>query len=121
MSQSPDTQQGGAPQQSKRRGLLPPEVMDLMIAPVKVGAWSGKPIATRVCLRHAKTALKMGINSRSGTAGALAGVAGAIAKDTNPVASGIVSGAQWFALGGTFWCMCPWIVHKVYLLKTTSC
>ncbi|KAK5997566.1 hypothetical protein PT974_02929 [Cladobotryum mycophilum] len=78
MSQNPESRPGGTSQQPKRRGILPPEVMDLMVAPVKVGAWSGG-------------------------AGALAGVAGAIARDTNPFASGILSGAQWFTLGGTFW------------------
>lgn len=34
----------------------------------------------------------------------MAGVAGAIARDTSPVASGAVTGFQWFALGGSFWC-----------------
>ncbi|KOS16785.1 hypothetical protein ESCO_004650 [Escovopsis weberi] len=78
MSRVQDPHAGAAPQRSGRRGLLPPEIADMMVAPAKVGAWSG-------------------------TAGALAGVAGAIGRDTNVVASGIVSGAQWFALGGTFW------------------
>lgn len=41
---------------------------------------------------------------QQGAAGVLAGVAGAIARDTSPVASGAVTGFQWFALGGSFWC-----------------
>lgn len=41
---------------------------------------------------------------KQGAAGVLAGVAGAIARDTSPVASGAVTGFQWFALGGSFWC-----------------
>ncbi|KAH6603509.1 hypothetical protein Trco_008284 [Trichoderma cornu-damae] len=65
-------------QQRKKRGLLPPEIIGLMVSPIKVGAWSG-------------------------AAGVMAGVAGAIARDTNPVASGAVTGFQWFALGGSFW------------------
>ncbi|PTB66506.1 hypothetical protein BBK36DRAFT_1201419 [Trichoderma citrinoviride] len=62
----------------KKRGILPPEIIDLMVAPVKVGTWTG-------------------------AAGVMAGVAGAIARDTSPVASGAVTGVQWFALGGSFW------------------
>ncbi|KAL7791891.1 hypothetical protein V8C37DRAFT_381668 [Trichoderma ceciliae] len=65
-------------QQRKKRGILPPEIIDLMVSPVKVGTWSG-------------------------AAGVMAGVAGAIARDTSPVASGAVTGFQWFALGGSFW------------------
>ncbi|KAL9473968.1 hypothetical protein ACSS6W_008348 [Trichoderma asperelloides] len=65
-------------QQRKKRGLLSPELVDLMVTPIQVGAWSG-------------------------AAGVMAGVAGAIARDTSPVASGAVTGFQWFALGGSFW------------------
>ncbi|KAM0480457.1 hypothetical protein ACHAPX_004288 [Trichoderma viride] len=65
-------------QQRKNRGLIPPELVDLLVTPVQVGAWSG-------------------------VVGVMAGVAGAIARDTSPVASGAVTGFQWFALGGSFW------------------
>lgn len=30
------------PQQQKRRGILPPEIIDLIVAPVKVGSFTGK-------------------------------------------------------------------------------
>ncbi|KYK61850.1 hypothetical protein DCS_02994 [Drechmeria coniospora] len=62
----------------QRRGLLPPEVVELLLPPVKVGTWSG-------------------------AAGILAGVGGAIARDTNPFASGVLSGVQWFTLGTSYW------------------
>ncbi|POR33113.1 Uncharacterized protein TPAR_06692 [Tolypocladium paradoxum] len=69
---------GASTRQRQTRGLLPPEVMELLVPPVKVGAWSGG-------------------------AGVLAGVGGAIARDTNPFASGVLSGVQWFALGTSYW------------------
>lgn len=51
-----------------------------------------------------------------GAAGVMAGVAGAIARDTSPVASGAVTGFQWFALGGSFWCtsISSWWNHYSY-------
>ncbi|PNY27020.1 Uncharacterized protein TCAP_03050 [Tolypocladium capitatum] len=73
-----EPQPGSSTRQSQRRGLLPLEVMDLLVPPVKVGAWSG------------------GV-------GVLAGVGGAIARDTNPFASGVLSGVQWFTLGTSYW------------------
>ncbi|RFU75855.1 beta-ketoacyl synthase [Trichoderma arundinaceum] len=79
MSDKPEPSAGALQQQQrKKRGLLPPEIIDLMVSPIKVGTWSG-------------------------AAGVMAGVAGAIARDTNPVFSGAVTGFQWFALGGSFW------------------
>ncbi|KAL7935179.1 hypothetical protein V8C35DRAFT_298711 [Trichoderma chlorosporum] len=79
MGDRPESSSGALqPQQRMKRGILPPEIMDLMVAPIKVGTWTG-------------------------AAGVLAGVAGAIARDTSPVASGAVTGFQWFALGGSFW------------------
>ncbi|KAK4085510.1 uncharacterized protein Triagg1_500 [Trichoderma aggressivum f. europaeum] len=73
MSNKPEPSSGALqPQQHKKRGILPPEIIDLIVAPVKVGSFT-------------------------------AGVAGAIARDTSPVASGAVTGFQWFALGGSFW------------------
>ncbi|OTA03959.1 hypothetical protein A9Z42_0044900 [Trichoderma parareesei] len=80
MGDRPDTSASAVQQQQqrKRRGILPPEIIDLMVAPAKVGTWTG-------------------------AAGVMAGVAGAIARDTSPVASGAVTGFQWFALGGSFW------------------
>ncbi|KAL7957784.1 hypothetical protein V8C34DRAFT_284793 [Trichoderma compactum] len=79
MSNKPEPLSGALrPQRHKKRGILPPEIRDLVVAPVKVGSFTG-------------------------AAGVLAGVAGAIARDTSPVASGAVTGFQWFALGGSFW------------------
>lgn len=39
-----------------------------------------------------------------GAVGAMVGVGASIARDTNPVVSGIVGGARWFTLGGSYWC-----------------
>ncbi|KAH0490395.1 hypothetical protein TgHK011_001866 [Trichoderma gracile] len=78
MDDRPEPSASAVQQQRKKRGILPPEIIDLMVAPVKVGTWTG-------------------------AAGVMAGVAGAIARDTSPVASGAVTGFQWFALGGSFW------------------
>ncbi|KAM0451873.1 hypothetical protein ACHAO4_005830 [Trichoderma viride] len=79
MGDKPEPSSGAIQQQHrKKRGLIPPELVDLLVTPVQVGAWSG-------------------------TVGVMAGVAGAIARDTSPVASGAVTGFQWFALGGSFW------------------
>ncbi|KAM0513407.1 hypothetical protein ACHAPE_007871 [Trichoderma viride] len=79
MSNKPEPSSGAIRQQQrKNRGLIPPELVDLLVTPVQVGAWSG-------------------------VVGVMAGVAGAIARDTSPVASGAVTGFQWFALGGSFW------------------
>ncbi|KAG5972175.1 hypothetical protein E4U55_000882, partial [Claviceps digitariae] len=72
----------GSPANSMRRqprpGFFPPHVIDLVAPPLKVGLYSG-------------------------TAGIFAGVGGAIARDTSPLASGIFSGVQWFMLGSSFW------------------
>ncbi|OAA38342.1 hypothetical protein NOR_06732 [Metarhizium rileyi] len=62
----------------QRPGFLPPELLELVVPPLKVGVYSG-------------------------TAGVLAGVGGAIARDTSPVASGLFSGVQWFMLGSSYW------------------
>lgn len=40
----------------------------------------------------------------SGTAGVLAGVATAVARDANPYISGFASGARCFTLGYSYWC-----------------
>ncbi|KAG5934358.1 hypothetical protein E4U53_000710 [Claviceps sorghi] len=62
----------------QRPGFFPPQVVDLVAPPLKVGLYSG-------------------------TVGILAGIGGAIARDTSPVASGFFSGVQWFMLGSSFW------------------
>ncbi|KAG6020657.1 hypothetical protein E4U41_002769 [Claviceps citrina] len=67
-----------AVRRQQRPGFFPPQVVDLVAPPLKVGVYSG-------------------------TVGILAGVGGAIARDTSPVASGIFSGVQWFMLGSSFW------------------
>ncbi|OAA74193.1 hypothetical protein ISF_01094 [Cordyceps fumosorosea ARSEF 2679] len=73
---SPPDSQGLA--QRKRQTFFSPELAELVFPPFKVGFWAG-------------------------TAGVLAGVGGAIARDTNPFISGSVTGIQWFTLGTTFW------------------
>ncbi|KAK2589938.1 hypothetical protein QQS21_012383 [Conoideocrella luteorostrata] len=62
----------------QRPGFLPPQFVELVAPPLKVGVYSG-------------------------TVGVLAGVGGAIARDTSPVASGFLSGVQWFMLGSSYW------------------
>ncbi|OAQ62400.1 beta-ketoacyl synthase [Pochonia chlamydosporia 170] len=62
----------------QRPGFLPPGLVELVVPPLKVGVYSG-------------------------TAGVLAGVGGAIARDTSPVVSGVFSGVQWFMLGSSYW------------------
>ncbi|KAF7557335.1 hypothetical protein G7046_g6078 [Stylonectria norvegica] len=74
-SQSPPP--GPARQRNTPRGLFSPDIVDLLVSPLKVGAWTG-------------------------TAGVLAGVGGSIFKETNPVVWGAVSGFQWFTLGTSF-------------------
>lgn len=42
MSNKPEPSSGALQQQQrKRRGLIPPELVDLVVTPVQVGAWSG--------------------------------------------------------------------------------
>ncbi|KAH6893467.1 hypothetical protein B0T10DRAFT_604672 [Thelonectria olida] len=60
------------------RGLFAPEIVDLIVPPLKVGGWAG-------------------------TAGVIAGVGGSIFKEANPIIWGAVSGFQWFTLGTSFW------------------
>ncbi|CEI66487.1 unnamed protein product [Fusarium venenatum] len=63
-------------QRQSSRGLFSPEVVDLVLPPLKFG-----------------------------TAGVLAGVGGSIFKEANPIIWGAVSGFQWFTLGTSFWCI----------------
>ncbi|KAF9770097.1 hypothetical protein IL306_012404 [Fusarium sp. DS 682] len=65
-------------QRQKSRGLFSPEVVDLVVPPLKFGGYAG-------------------------TAGVLAGVGGSIFKEANPIIWGAVSGFQWFTLGTSFW------------------
>ncbi|KAM0352456.1 hypothetical protein ACHAPU_002123 [Fusarium lateritium] len=60
------------------RGLFSPEIVDLVLPPLKFGGYAG-------------------------TAGVLAGVGGSIFKEANPIIWGAVSGFQWFTLGTSFW------------------
>ncbi|KAG5945350.1 hypothetical protein E4U60_005296 [Claviceps pazoutovae] len=62
----------------RKPGFFPPEVLDLMIPPLKVGACTG-------------------------TAGIFGGMAGAILRDTNVFISASSSGIQFFMLGSGFW------------------
>lgn len=87
----------GRPQ---RPGFMPPGFADLVVPPLKVGVYSGM---LNYCYspyinRHPP------LTRFTGTAGVLAGVGGAIARDTNPVTSGALSGVQWFMLGSSYWC-----------------
>ncbi|PKS13277.1 hypothetical protein jhhlp_000048 [Lomentospora prolificans] len=61
-----------------RRGLLPPELIDVLTPALKVGALAGG-------------------------AGAVSGVAAGIIRDAPPVLFGLVSSIQWFALGSSYW------------------
>lgn len=61
--------------------------------------WAPGPVCQLRSLR------KLNLTTLGG-AGVLAGVGGAIARDTNPFASGVLSGVQWFTLGTSYWCMC---------------
>ncbi|KJZ74765.1 hypothetical protein HIM_05882 [Hirsutella minnesotensis 3608] len=60
------------------KGVLSPEVRELVFPPLKFGAWTG-------------------------TAGIIAGVGGAIARDASPLLNGAVSGTQFFVLGSSYW------------------
>ncbi|KAG9502446.1 hypothetical protein J7337_005273 [Fusarium musae] len=65
-------------QRQSSRGLFSPEVVDLVVPPLKFGGYAG-------------------------TAGVLAGVGGSIFQEANPIIWGAVSGFQWFTLGTSFW------------------
>nr|XP_036583585.1 uncharacterized protein CTRU02_06224 [Colletotrichum truncatum]KAF6792728.1 hypothetical protein CTRU02_06224 [Colletotrichum truncatum] len=62
----------------QRRGLLPPELVNLLGPSLKVGAVTG-------------------------TAGLFSGIAAGIIRDSTPALFAIASGVQWFALGSTYW------------------
>lgn len=66
------------PSSMKRKGLLPPEFVDIMVPPLKVGAWSGG-------------------------FGAFTGVAFGIGQDISLAQAGFMNGMHWFTLGTTFW------------------
>ncbi|KAL5622743.1 hypothetical protein FOBRF1_001993 [Fusarium oxysporum] len=65
-------------QRQSSRGLFSPEVVDLVVPPLKFGGYAG-------------------------TAGILAGVGGSIFQEANPLVWGAFSGFQWFTLGTSFW------------------
>ncbi|KAF5649786.1 hypothetical protein F25303_4619 [Fusarium sp. NRRL 25303] len=65
-------------QRRSSRGLFSPEVVELVVPPLKFGGYAG-------------------------TAGVLAGVGGSIFQEANPIIWGAVSGFQWFTLGTSFW------------------
>ncbi|KAH7244233.1 uncharacterized protein BKA55DRAFT_79607 [Fusarium redolens] len=73
-----DPQMVSLRQRQSSRGLFSPEVVDLVVPPLKFGGYAG-------------------------TAGVLAGVGGSIFKEANPIIWGAVSGFQWFTLGTSFW------------------
>ncbi|KAF4337376.1 hypothetical protein FBEOM_8760 [Fusarium beomiforme] len=70
-----DPQMASLRQRQSSRGLFSPEVVELVVPPLKFG----------------------------GYAGVLAGVGGSIFKEANPIIWGAVSGFQWFTLGTSFW------------------
>ncbi|KAM0501248.1 hypothetical protein ACHAPB_005136 [Verticillium nonalfalfae] len=61
-----------------RRGLLPPELIDVVVPSIKVGGLTG-------------------------AAGVFTGITAGIIRDASPALFGIASGIQWFTLGSTFW------------------
>lgn len=84
-----------------RQTFLPPEFVELVAPPLKVGFYSGTKLRPWREKSKQSTTLILFI---IGIVGVLAGVGGAIARDTSPVVSGFLSGTQWFMLGSTFWC-----------------
>jgi hypothetical protein len=64
--------------QRESRGLLSIGLNETLYSSAKVGFWAG-------------------------SAGVVAGVGGAIVKDTNPFIGGSLNGISWFTLGGTYW------------------
>ncbi|KAL2206401.1 hypothetical protein CC79DRAFT_1334696 [Sarocladium strictum] len=78
MAERPQAVTPSQPTSPKSRGLLPPEFVDIMVPPLKVGAWSGG-------------------------FGAFTGVAFAIGQDVSLAQAGVMNGVHWFTLGSTFW------------------
>ncbi|KAF5022607.1 hypothetical protein F66182_5353 [Fusarium sp. NRRL 66182] len=75
---SRDSQSAPLRHRQSPRGLFSPEIVDLVLPPLKFGGYAG-------------------------AAGVLAGVGGSIFKEANPMIWGAVSGFQWFTLGTSFW------------------
>ncbi|TDZ38149.1 hypothetical protein CTRI78_v010922 [Colletotrichum trifolii] len=67
-----------AEKKRQRRGLLPPELVDLLAPSLKVGLTSG-------------------------TFGVVSGITSGIIRDTTPALFAVASGIQWFALGSSYW------------------
>lgn len=82
-------------QRQSSRGLFSPEVVDLVLPPLKFGGYSGMLLWCVLAQPNWR---------QVGTAGVLAGVGGSIFKEANPIIWGAVSGFQWFTLGTSFWC-----------------
>lgn len=82
-------------QKQSSRGLFSPEVVDLVLPPLKFGGYSGMLLWYVLAQPNWR---------QVGTAGVLAGVGGSIFKEANPIIWGAVSGFQWFTLGTSFWC-----------------
>ncbi|KAK7402598.1 hypothetical protein QQX98_011639 [Neonectria punicea] len=76
-SSSRDPQGTLARRRTSPRGIFAPEMVDLVVPPLKFGGYAG-------------------------TVGVLAGVGGAIFREGNPVVWGAVSGFQWFTLGTSY-------------------
>lgn len=96
-------------QRQSSRGLFSPEVVDLVVPPLKFGGYAGK-------LLHASSHTPYW--HQAGTVGVLAGVGGSIFQEANPIIWGTVSGFQWFTLGTSFWCklsLKPYIYHRTDL------
>ncbi|KAG7121147.1 hypothetical protein HYQ44_004027 [Verticillium longisporum] len=75
MAENDSTSQARA---KARRGLLPPELIDVVVPSIKVGGLTG-------------------------AAGVFTGITAGIIRDASPALFGIASGIQWFTLGSTFW------------------
>lgn len=98
MTSQPRPQDSQGLAQRRKQGFFSPELAELIFPPFKVGFWAGMWSWRQTRREDANS------SGSTGTAGVLAGVGGAIARETNPILSGSVTGIQWFTLGTTFWC-----------------
>lgn len=79
-----------------RRGLFPPEVIEVVSPSLGIGAIAGER------LFHDQPGYVQFL-THSGTFGFATGVAGGIARDATPALFGLSAGIQWFTLGTSYW------------------
>lgn len=87
-----------AAQKRQPRGLIPPEIIALVVPPVQVGTWCGKSLSSSNVLPATIS------DSLLGGAGASVGMVAAILRDASPWMSAAMTGTQWAVLGSTYWC-----------------